>query len=349
MLLLAVVSTAAAAGPVRADPASPAGEPGPLKRLSRVYLVVHALNWLEITPDDPRRKTAEWEQWPGRCEICYQYEQPLKEKYYRLLSAPDDDTGVFFLPSGMKGDIPLIEQAKRTFGDRCVVCRPGYDPTALGEEFARGLEADRRRAEEARGTNLSEGEIAAWERSKAWAADLSAQLAAAGYTFDPARVKVIALGEDWCGCAATYPIHMGRAWGLREPVERRFDLMNPDCSPLLLKCTPVEQNVRMPENIRLFLFRSAEGRLVAQYWEGMHGLFDRPHVARVTFPAASARLIDVFSKPRGDTIGGEVTMSVGCGGHTPYAADLVQAEPGVSLKAFRKALVSAEIRDRDQP
>jgi len=61
-----------------------------LTKLSRIYLVVHALNWLEITPEDPRRKTKLWEQWPGRCEICHQYEFGLKEKSYRLLSVPDE-------------------------------------------------------------------------------------------------------------------------------------------------------------------------------------------------------------------------------------------------------------------
>ena len=327
----------------------PSLELRPLKRLPRMYLVVHALNWLEITPDNPLRKTPQWELWPGRCETCYQYEQPLKEKYYRLLSTPDDNAGVFFLPSGMKGDPPLIEQAKQTFGARCVVCRleggPEANRKALGDEFARGLEDDRRRAKAVRGTNLSEGEIAAWERSKAWAADLRTQLEANGYTFDPAQVEFIALGEDWCGCAGTYPIHMGRAWGLRQPIERRFDLMNPDCSPLLLGSTVIEPNIPLPGDIRLFIFRSAEGRFLAQYWEGVHGLSDRPHVAKVSFRPGSARRVDLFGQPRGDT-GGEITLGVGCGGHTPYGSDLVQAEAGLPLPDFRRALVSAAIGER---
>lgn len=319
----------------------------PLKRLRRIYLMTHALNWLEITPGDPRRQTKEWEQWPGRCEVCYQYEFGLKEKYYRLMSAADERTGVFCLPSGMKGDVPLIELAKRTFGDRCVVCRLGYDQSAnrlaLGEAFAKGLEEDRQRAEAARGKNLSEGEIAAWERSKAWTLDLRTQLESRGYTFDPTKVGFIAFGEDWSGCAATFPIHMGRAFGLTKPIERRFDLINPDCTPVLLKATVIEQNLHMPNDIRLFLFKTNEGRFLGQYWEGMHGLFDRPHTVTVSFPPASARLVDMFGRPHGNQAYGQVSLGVGCGGHTPYRADLVQAEPTLSLSRFRKALLSGVV------
>ena len=132
-----------------ADNPTAASTSKPLKSLDRIYLMVHALNWLEITPDDPRRKTDTWEQWPGRCEICHQYEFGLKEKYERLMGTPDAAAGVFVLPSGMKGDPPLIELAQRTFGDRCVVCPLGYDQAAnrraLGAEFGRGLDADRER------------------------------------------------------------------------------------------------------------------------------------------------------------------------------------------------------------
>jgi hypothetical protein len=321
-----------------------------VKHLNRIYLMTHALNWLEITPDDPRRKTARWEQWPGRCDICHRYEFGLKEKYYRLMSTPDDATGVFCLPSGLQGDIPLIARAEETFGPRCVVCRLGYDQEAnvkaLGPEFTRGLDEDRQRARATSGSNHTQGEIAAWERSKAWSVDLRIQLEERGYTFDPAAVEFIAFGEDWCGCAATFPIHMGRAFGLTEPVARRFDLINPDCSPVLLQSTAIEQNLPMPRDIRLFIFRTTEGRLLAQYWDGFHSLLDEPHVVTVDFPPGSAGLIDVFGKPLGDRACGQARMGVGCGLHTPYGADLVQAEPTLALEDFREALLAGMVSAR---
>jgi hypothetical protein len=324
---------------------TPDGTP---KRLSRLYLVVHALNWLELAPDSPLRQDPRWESWPGRCQTCYEYEQSLRAQYYRLLTTPDEGAAVMFLPSGMKGDPPLIAATERVYGGRCVVTSLDGSReaarAALGDGFVRGLEVDQGRARRFRGGELTEGEIGAWERSKAWACDLRQRLRANGYTFDPATVEVLALGEDWCGCAATYPIHMGRAWGLRQPILRRFDLMNPDCSQALLEASVIEQAIPLPRRVRLYLFRSSEGRWLGQYWEGLHGLYDRPHVALARFAPGTARLVSMAGDPTGNPAG-ELTIGVGCGGHTPYGAPLVQAEAGASLEDFRQALVSATVRD----
>ena len=70
------------------------------------------------------------------------------------------------------------------------------------------------------------------------------------------------------------------------------------------------------------------------------------HAVTVDFPPESARLIDVFGKPINDRIWGQAGMGVGCGLHTPYGADLVQAEPALSLEAFREALLAGEVLAR---
>lgn len=319
-----------------------------LKLLPHIYLVVHALNWLEIVPGDPRRATPTWEQWPGRCELCYNYEQPLRDKYFALLGQPDPQAAVFVLPSGMKGDPPLIALAERTFGDRCLVCPLGGDPASstpvLGEEFASSLAADKARAQAARGS-LTEGEIGAWERSKAWAWWFRQELAKRGYGFDPETVRITALGEDWCGCAATYPIHMGAALGLKHPITRRFDLMNPDCSRLLIEATLVEQELELPGGIRALIVQARNGRYVAQCYEGKHGLWDRPHTITVPFPAASVRRVDGQGRFRDEHRRGKLILSVGCGGHTPWGAEMVMAEPTLSLAEFRGALLAAEVNE----
>jgi hypothetical protein len=281
LVVMAIIGILDASLSFTLERACAAAEPSarPLEPLQRIYLMVHALNWLELTPDNPLRKTPQWELWPGRCETSHQYEFGLKEKYYALMSKREPGTGVFVLRSGMKGDPPLIELIKRTYGDAVAVATVN-DPKALGPEFACGLEEDRKRAESVRG-KITEGEIGAWERSKTWAEYLRRQLNANGYTFDPVKVEFIAFGEDWGGCASTYRIHMGRAFGLTKPIVRRFDLINPDESKLLsaagrqeaasvLSCTVVEQNIPMPGDIRLFIFKTPEGRLVAEFYEGMH-------------------------------------------------------------------------------
>jgi len=340
LLMLAAQSTSAQTEMPQAAP----------RLLTRMYLMVHALNWLELTPADPRRQTATWEQWPGRCEICHAYEFTLRDRYYDLVGNLAEDCGLFVLPSGMQGDPPLIELAQQRLGGRCIVTPLSGSRESsrqeLGEAFIAGLHEDLRRAKETRREGITEGEIGAWERSKAWATDLKRRFEANGYTFDPATVEFTAFGEDWCGCAATYPIHMGRALGLQKPVERRFDLINPDCSRLLLSSTAVAQNLPMPQDIRLFIFRSAEGRLLAQFFEGLHGLCDRPHVVRVRLPQGSARVVDVHGRPREGTSGGELSLSVGCGGHTPYRADILQADADLSLQDCQTALMAGEVTEK---
>ena len=339
--------------------------PTPLKLLRKMYLLTHALSWIEITPDDPRRRTKEWEEWPGRCEICHDYEFKLQRKYQRLIRDAKKNEGIFCLSNGMKGNTELIELARKRFGPRCAVCRLDYDRDynrqVLGANFAKGLEDDRRQAIKNRGPALAEEELAAWELSKAWAIDLNQQLESQGYTYDPTAVEFLAFGEDWCGCAATFPIHMGRAFGLAKPVERRFDLINPDCSRMLLKAKLVEQNLPMPEHIRLFIFKTKNepptwGRYVAQYWEGIHGIIDRPHLVEVDFPPDSVKEInlDGVGVRRalmkgigfGEELYGHIVMSVGCGGHTKIYATSVMAEEHLSLETFRAALLAGKVSQK---
>ena len=57
-------------------------------------------------------------------------------------------------------------------------------------------------------------------------------------------------------------------------------------------------------------------------------------------------MIDVLGKPRDGRTFGRVPIGVGCGAHTPYEADLVQAEPSLALKAFRERLVAGKVAER---
>lgn len=322
-----------------------------LKMLRKIYLSVHALNWLEITPDDPRRQTKEWEQWPGRCKICHRYEFPLQQKYQKLIRGAKENEGIFFLPSGMKGDIPLIELARKQFGPRCVVCglvyELDYNRQTLGSDFVKALEEDKQKAIKNRGHNLTEREFIAWELSKAWAIYLKKQLELQGYTYDPATVKFVAFGEDWCGCAATFPIHMSSALGLAKPIERRFDLINPDCSPVLLKAIPVEQNLPMPEHIRLFIFKTENSRYVAQYWEGMHSIIDMPHVVEVDFPPNSVEKINAYGERIDHKQYGRMVMGVGCGCHTPHHPTWIMTRQNcLAIKDLRDALLAGKVSEK---
>ena len=343
---------------------------GPLKMLRRMYLCVHALSWIDITPEDEREREEAWgggEHWPGMTETSHRLDLQLREKEQQLIADAGEDDGIFFLPTGLKGNNELIEFGRKEMGSRCIVCRLehdlDYNRKVLGPDFVKGIGEDRQRAMEVRGCTLFEFELNAWEESKAWAIDLNSQLRERGYTYDPANVEFVAFGENWVGCGATYPISMGRVFGLARPIERRFDLMNPDWSRVLQDSTPIDQNLEMPEHVRLFIFKSGKagpmawtpspdvrGRYIAQYWEGIRGVMDRPHVVEVDLPPRSVREIDLFgvevARARGlwaEPIGCRVVMNVGSGVFTPHYSTLIMAEEGLPLEEFRAALLKGRV------
>ncbi len=338
-----------------------------MNRLKKIYFGVHPLTWLDVPPGDPQRREKWWEQWPGRCNLGYSVGLQKKPRYEELIRNAREDEGIFFIPSGAKATDELIDLARRVFGPRCVVLKLIGDidhyRQELGPEFVKGLEEDRRKADENRGPDWEDpslppgAEFETWIKTKAWAIDLNRQLEGQGYAYDPANVEFVGFGGDWCYCTATFCIHMSRAFGLTTPIERRFDLIEPSASPLLMKATLVDQNLRMPENIRLFILKApnegpAWGNYVAQFWEGIYGPMDRPHVVEVEFPPGSVTEIDIFGwgigRARG--IGGDSraswAMGVGCGGSTPYNATLVMADESLSLDDFRAALLAGVVRER---
>ena len=338
---------------------------GPHNKLRRIYLCTHALSWAAqetILPgmDDAERESrfGMGDHWQGRCEACLRLDRKLREKHYKLIRNSRPDDGFFLLESNQE----LVDLARKHFGSRCVVCRLENDfdqnCRVLGPDFVAGLEEDRRVAVENRGCEVPDTEFSAWGRSKAWAIDLATQLANQGYMFDTADVEFLCLGENWVGCGATFPIHMGRAFGLTRPIERRFDWMNPDWSPMLMDAEIVDQNLEMPEHIRLFIHQTADlaptyGRFVAQFWEGMRGIMDPPHVVEVDFPPASVMESDLIGWPTCRARGlieypqqhfhGRMTMHVGCGAHTPHYSTVAMADRTLSLEDFRSALLAGSV------
>ena len=333
--------------------------------LRKIYLSVHALVWLDIPPHDPRRKEPSWEQFPGRCELGYHAEVEQKEMVYQLIRDAGEDEGIFLLPvPSYDANKALSLFAEERLGPRSVVCRYGTADTReewdkireqLGEHadgFFQGIEADRLQARENRGLRVAPleetgPELRNWALSKLWAFDLKTQLEERGYTFDPANVEFVVFGGDWSYCTATFPIHMARAFGLARPMNRSFDLVNRSCSPMLLRARVVDDDVSIPGEIRLYIAETREGRYVAQFFEGMHGIMDHPRCVVVDFPPASVTRVDLWGNPVERHLGidsraGRVVMGAGCGGHLRYEATLVRTE-NLSLEEFRSALLGGRV------
>jgi len=325
-----------------------------LKPLNRIYLSVHGLDWIGVTEDDPRRKTPEWEQWPGRCALIHPLDFEYRLRLYQMIRNARDDEGLMVLPSGNPDNEAMIEFARGYFGERLVVCDFPFGPQpwqeALGADFLQAIERDRGVAQRFRVQGVTdeafEHGFEAWVRSKAWATNLRQKLEAHGYTFDPETVEFVAWGGDWRGCAATYPIHIGRVFGLARPIERRWDLIIHDSGPMDVKSDLVVQNVEMPDHLRLFVYRNEHGRYCAEYWQGLYSPMEWPRQVTLRFRPDTVRIVDLFGRPLGDATYGDVTVNAGCGGHTPYRPEILEAQTGLPLDDFYSALVEGTVSER---
>jgi hypothetical protein len=351
----------------------------PLKKLRKMYLVVHPLHWVDVPEDDPRRLDTSHADFPRRWELSRKLEFQLQTRYQQLIRDAKDDEGMFFLPTLEKSCDELLQLARKQFGKRLVAlededgykfdCDMPHIHKLLGPDVSAALnkefEADRLEATNNRGEGWQQADFQnknglewrCWEWSKTQTWYFKINLEKQGYTFDPATVEFEALGESWSGCAATFPIGMGRAWGLSKPITRRFDLINPDGTQMLLESTLVEQNIPMAGNIRLFIFKTADkppttGHYIAQFWEGIHGVMDRPRVVEVDFPPGSVIEVTHYGTSTGRAVGvrtrahGRLEMRVGYGSHFFHPATWAMALPWkVSLEEFRAALLAGKVKE----
>ena len=350
-----------------------------LKTLRKIYLVVHPLHWVDVPKDDPRRFDSSHADFPNRWELSRKLEFQLQTRYQKLIRDAKDDEGMFFLPTLEKSCGELLVMARKHFGPRLVAledekgykfdCDMPHTHKLLGPDVSGALKhnlgKDRLLATTHRGQGWEQPDFQNpkglewkfWEYAKTHAWYLRINLEKQGYTFDPATVEFEAIGENWSGCAATFPIAMGRAWGLANPVSRRFDLINPDGTLMLLKATLVEQNIPMAGNIRLFIFKTADepptsGRYIAQFWEGIRGVTDRPRVVDVDFPPGSVIEVTNYGVSTGGAIGvrtrayGQLRMRAGYGSHFFHPATWAMAlNWKISLEEFRSALVAGKVQE----
>lgn len=336
-------------------PADGAAAEPPLTPLRRVYLSCHASPWISEPADDPDHKA--WEIWPGRTAMVRPLDFEIRRRIHQIMGEAGSDEGLMIIPSYPEASRPatevdLIAKGGRIFGDRCVVTSPYRVPVeSLGHNFAESLERDRGFAETARARGVTdeafEHEFNTWITAKTWITDLSRKLEANGYTFDPRSVEFVCWGADWRGCAASYPIMMGRALKLAAPIERRWDLIVHDSGPMDIRADLVVGNVRMSGDVRLFIFRSEQGRYCAEFWEGMHGPMDRARQIRLAFPPDSVRCVNVH----GDVLHdgrrfGELMASIGCGGHTPHKPTIIELIETLTLDAFHNILVAGVLTEK---
>ncbi len=279
------------------------------------------------------------------------YLSSLYEKWRQLIveEGRDEEKGICILISDK--DDPKEKEfgdfALKHFGARGVVVDPDYKDPEVMVLLAQDLEQTFRN----RGAYEQWIPYELWSSMNArfWAEGFKKRLAIQGYSFDPTTVEFESCGEAWDGCLAKYTSFMGRYLGLSKPIERIVELC-----PLtnFLREANFVECVAIDHHVRLFLFGGKYGRPVAQFFDGMRGVWEKPHIVTVAIDPKKVSIIttspNLYVKVRSATkiLENKVIVDVGDGCH-PAITTLIGKN--TSFDEFKAALTTGKVTDKEEP
>jgi len=252
----------------------------------------------------------------------------------------DPETAICFLSSG-EASLAVAELARKSFGDRCIV-----DPRDDGPETRNLMLRDLQVAFRDRGMNGEWEPYEMWTSTNArrWSEGLKAELATRGLALDPARARIIACGRAWDGCLAKYSAFMSRYLGLSRAAEM-IPALSPDAgSPL---GGAFRERVPLDRHVMLYLFETADGRPYGQFFDGLRGVAEPPHVAAIDIDRSRVKLMTL--NPQGSMRPQPVVNVLASGpllvdvadGCRPVFTTVVGS--GIGYADFKAALVAARI------
>ena len=311
-----------------------------MEELKKLYLLCHPIYHLD-RPESSRKHYVE-------------DEAVLFEKWKELIIREGQDKGsgmcLLLDCSGPKTE-ELKDLALECFGARCVMpdsslCSHPDIKILLAEDLQKTLES--------RGSYTQWTPYEMWSsvNARTWSEDFVRRLRNQGYHFDPGTVAFESCGASWGGCVTKYSVFMGRYLGLSNPMKQNVEL---SLIPLKKGYPPrgarFIERLAMGHHVWLFLFEGKAGEPVAQFLDGLRGIWESPH--SVTIPI-DPRKVDVEAsspnanmelrgEPRANDDGVVADVGDGC---QPSITTLIGKDIG--LEEFRKALVEAEISDRNE-
>jgi hypothetical protein len=198
----------------------------------------------------------------------------------------DPETAICFLSSG-EASLEVAELARESFGDRCVV-----DPRDDGPETRNLMLRDLQVAFRDRGMNGEWEPYEMWTSTNArrWSEGLKAEFAARGLSLDPERTRILACGRAWGGCLAKYSAFMSRYLGLSRAAEMIPALSPGAGAPLR---AAFRESLPLDRHVRLYLFETADGQPMGQFFDGLRGVAEPPHVAAIAIDRARVQLVTV--------------------------------------------------------
>lgn len=295
------------------------------KPITTLYLFVHC--------------TGSWDKDEVRREYGAKWKALLAE------AGPREENAVCFLSSG-PDSLALAEFAKQYFGERCIV-DPYDDGLAVKALIADDVSA----ACSQRGNTCEWTPYEMWTSTNArkWTAGLQAEFAQRGLTYDPQQLRLVSCGQQWGGCLTKYSAFMGKYLGLTKPAEILPELSPYAGYPLQAK---YRETIVLDRHVQLFLFETADGRPMAQFMDGLRGVFEPPHLALVEIDPAT---VDVVAIPPTENMQaqpvenpaatGSLLVDVGDGCRPVIASIVVRKQAGATpnFAEFRAAMAGAKI------
>jgi len=288
--------------------------------------------------------------------VTYSYHKLLKpapeiaaDCRRNMIAKADDTATAVCIVQGGKGDKLLVETAQEHFGERCVV-----DPSDNSVETLVMLAKDADRAFSGRGNHGEWNIYELWSSNNArrWVEGLKKELAKRGFSMASEDLTVETFGS-WSGCHHKYSNFMTTYLGARKPatVHAETNLCTLKGMPMdvdeFVECVPLE------EHVLLFLFRRTDGGPMAQFWDGLRPVWERPPTATVILEAAAADLFN-FSPHALVPINGAARKlkngflaDVGDGCHPAFSTIVGHDSSNAAFEAFRSAMSKAVIARRE--
>lgn len=275
--------------------------------------------------------------------------EQLVEKYMAkweelFIEQGPKDNNVLCLLSNSAKDMPaLTALGKRYFGERCIV-----DPSDDSDATKVLIANDLTRTLSVRGNKADWIVYEIWTSNNArrWSEGLKRSLDRLGYAEQRKHMNMVSCGQQWNGCLTKYSMFMAKYLELKTPPDKRADLSPSAGWPIEAEFA---ERISMDRNVYLFLFRTADGRPMAQYVDGMRAIWEPVNSAHVELDATKVLSItstpNLYLRPQGaaDVTGNTFIADVGDGCH-PAATTLISN--AMAYGDFRDSLAKAKIVPR---
>lgn len=276
----------------------------------------------------------------------------IAANWHTILEAKGGDTtaAVCIIQSG-NGDKPLVEAARRHFGDRCIV-----DPSDSSDPTLVLMAQDMNRAFSKRGNHGEWNIYELWSSNNArrWVEGFKQDLAKRGYRYTPKTLSMETFGS-WSGCHHKYSNFMAVYLGMTQPAALHGETNLCTLKGLPMDAREVVECLPLERHVVLTLFRRTDGCPMAQFWDGLRPVWEPPHTATVTIDPGA---VDLFSfSPNslipvngvGRKLKNGFLADVGDGCHPAFTTVVGRGAKDADFETFRNAMANAVIAPREAP